>query len=294
MMYLFCREAVGDGGFQAELAHYSAIAEKGPARYMSTHLQMLGYHVSPQQDMEALLPRKMFVHVYPDDPHNHNACATVTYADTRRDGSGVICIDYADVYRGRRLRPDGRKGMRMYSRYGNIRQDEAFVDLGITGMRSIGVDYSGRSGAPCLVAIVDRVHGGGRKIWTWQLPKGSKEAPRDVQRTTFKGNSFTVLKADGASLHGIFVSGQRPVAEVRMTTMTGGGGSTSGKTLERPIHGVFAETQNKNADFFFVGTIQRGEPPEIRVSGQGIDAIVNVGGQQIRFDGEKIVFESKK
>jgi len=447
MMYLFCREAVGDGGFQAELAHYSAIAEKGPARYMGAYLQMFGYRVSPQQDMEQLLARKMFAHVYPDDngpraleingspsvgndlfaallpvvrkdwqpsmlwgwqrqagfdgddwsrlvdgqpilamlnypldmlpaepdgrmpltwqaddfgfyglrnrwrngddfvfqffarshyiggwnsgnagtfrlvglghdwavgstdrnrhrweesvvqlpddPHNHNACATVTYADTRRDGSGVISIDYADVYRGRRLRPDGRKGMRMYSRYGNIRQDEAFVDLGITGMRSIGVDYSGRSGAPCLVAIVDRVHGGGRKIWTWQLPKGSKEAPSDVQRTTVKGNSFTVLKADGASLHGIFVSGQRPVAEVRMTTMTGGGGSTSGKTLERPIHGVFAETRNKKADFFFVGTIQPGQPPEIRFSGQGLNTLVTVGSQQIRFDGEKIVFESK-
>jgi hypothetical protein len=67
MMYLFCREAVGNGGFQAELAHYSAIVEKGPARYMGAHLQMLGYHVSPQQNMEQLLPRKMFVHVYPDE-----------------------------------------------------------------------------------------------------------------------------------------------------------------------------------------------------------------------------------
>jgi hypothetical protein len=78
-----------------------------------------------------------------------------------------------------------------------------------------------------------------------------------------------------------------------MTTMTGGGGSTSGKTPERPIHGMFAETRNKKADFFFVGTIQSGQPPEIRVSGQGLNAIVTVGSQQIRFDGERILFESK-
>jgi len=447
MMYLFCREAVGDGGAQSELTHYSAIAEKGPARYMGAHLQMFGYHVSPQPDMEHLLPRKMFVHVYPyegepraleingspsvgnelfaallpvvrddwqpamlwgwqrhaefdgkdwsrlvesqpllamlhyplemqpqqpdkrlpitwraddfgfyglrnrwrdgddfvfqffarahylggwnagnagtfrlvglghdwavgstdrnrhrweesvvqlpDDRHNQNACASVTHVETHPDGSGVVSIDYTDVYSGRRLQPDGRKGMRMYSRYGNIRQNEAFIDLGITGMRSIGVDYSGRSGTPCLVAVVDRVQGGGRKVWTWQLPKGSKDSPGDIQRTTTDGNSFTVRKDDGATLHGAFATGQRPTAEVRMTTMTGGGGSTSGKTLERPIHGVFAESREKDAGFFFVGTIQPGEPPEIRTSGKGLAAVVTVGKQRIRFDGEKIVFEAR-
>ena len=67
MMYMFCREAVGDGGAQAELTHYSGIAEKAPARYMAAHLRMFGYHVSPQDDIESLLPRKMFVHVYPAD-----------------------------------------------------------------------------------------------------------------------------------------------------------------------------------------------------------------------------------
>jgi hypothetical protein len=181
--------------------------------------------------------------------------------------------------------------MRMYSRYGNIRQDEAFIDLGITGMRSIGVDYSGLSGAPCLVAIVDRIDGGGRKVWTWQLPRGSKELPGDVERTTTEGNTFTVRKDDGATLRGVFVSGQRPVAEVRMSKMTGGGGSSAGKTLERPVPGVFAETQDENASFFFVGTIQRGEPPQIRVGGDGLAITVTVGKQRVRYDGQKILFE---
>lgn len=446
MMYVFCREAVGDGGFQAELAHYSGIAEQAPARYMGAHLQMFGYHVSPQPDMEELLPRKMFVHVYPpdaepraleingtpkvgselfaallpvvaedrqpaalwgwhrhagfdgenwsslvekrpllallnypmemkpvepgrvlplcwraddfgfygfrnrwrdgddcilqvfakahyiggwnsgnagtfrlvglghdwatgstdrnrhrweesvvqlpDDPEiNQTACGRVTHVETRPDGSGVVSIDYTDVYSGRKMRPDGRKGMRLYSRYGNIRQDEAFVDLGITGMRSIGVDYSGRSGSPCLVAIVDQVRGGGRKVWTWQLPAGDKDSPGDVERTTTEGNSFLVRKNDGATLYGLFATGQRPVVEVRRTTMRGGGGSTAGKTLERPVHGVFAETRGNDAGFFFVGVLQGGPPPEIHVRGKGLDAVVTVGKQRIRFDGDKIVFE---
>jgi hypothetical protein len=77
-----------------------------------------------------------------------------------------------------------------------------------------------------------------------------------------------------------------------MTTMTGGGGSSSGKTLKRPVPGVFADTRDKNASFFFVGTIQPGEPPEIRVSGKGLAAVLTVGKQRVRFDGEKIVFES--
>jgi len=443
MMYLFCREAVGDGGFQAELTHYSGIAEKAPARYMSAHLQMFGYHVSPQADIESLLPRKMFVHAYPPDSDpraleingtpqvdnelfaalmpvvrepwkaavlwawhqhsgfdgrnwaalvekcpvlallnypldlqparpggrlpltwqardfgfyglrdrwrdgddficqvfakahyiggwnagnagtlrlvglghtwangstdrnrhrgeesvvqlpdnqdiNHGACGRVTRAEVEPDGSGVVSIDLSDVYSGRKMRPDGRKAMRLYSRYGNLRRDEAFIDLGITGTRSIGVDYSGLSGEPCLIAVVDRIQGGGSKVWTWQLPK---VPTGDVGRTTTSGTSFTLRKGDGARLHGVFATGQEPVVETRMTTMRGGGGSTSGKTLQRPVHGVFAISREKNADFFFVGTIGEGEQPDIRTSGQGIDTVVAVGKRQVRFDDGRIVFE---
>lgn len=444
MMYLFCREAVGNGGFQAELTHYSGIAEKAPARYMSAHLQMFGYHVSPQPDIESLLPRKMFVHAYPpgDDPRaleingtpkvdnelfaalfsvvqekwkpavlwgwhqhvgfagdnwdqlvekrpvlallhypldlqpaapdkrlpltwqaedfgfyglrnrwcdgddficqvfakahyiggwnagnvgtfrlvglghtwaggstdrnrhrgeesvvqlpgdsaiNHNACGRVTHAELHPDGSGVLSIDLADVYAGRKMRPDGRKAMRLYSRYGNLRRNEAFVDLGITGMRSIGVDYSGLCGEPCLIAIVDRIQGGSTKVWTWQLPK---EPSSDIDQTTTTGNSFTIHRDDGTRLYGVFATGQEPVVETRMTTMKGGGGSTSGKTLERPIRGVFATSGNANADVFFVGTIGDGPTPDMRVRGRGIDAVVTVGERRVRFDGGRIVFEA--
>jgi len=45
------------------------------------------------------------------------------------------------------------RGARLYERYGGVRQAEAFVDTGIRAVRSIAVDYSGASGAPCLIAI---------------------------------------------------------------------------------------------------------------------------------------------
>ncbi len=456
MMYLFCREAVGTGGFQAELTHYSGIAEKPPARYMSAHLQMFGTHVSPQEDIEALLPRKMFVHVYPEkkEPwaveingtpqlqnellaslypvvseklqpvvkwgwHKHTgftganwqalsetrpvlallyyplsikpaapsgymplawraddfgfygfrnrwrdandfifqvfakahyvggwnaanagtfrlvglghvwaagstdrnrhrweesvvqlpdnqdinttACGYVTYVHTEPDGSGVVTIDYTDVYCGRKLRSDGRKGMRLYSRYGTIRRDDAFVDLGIRGIRSVGVDYSGKSGAPCLVACVDRVEGGGGKVWTWQLPhpgkkKKKEDAPAgDVENTKTEGSRFLVRKPDGATFQGVFAGGHKPTAEVRMSSMKGKAGSSAGKTLKRPIHGIFAESGKETAAFFFVGTIQKGPPPEIHVRGKGLTSVITIGNRKVRFvekDGEhKIVFE---
>ena len=200
-----------------------------------------------------------------------------------------MSIDLTDVYAGRKMRPDGRKAMRLYSRYGNLRRDEAFVDQGITGMRSIGVDYSGLSGEPCLIVIVDRIHGGGPKVWTWQLPK---DPSSDGDRTSTTGHSFTIRKDDGARMYGVFATGQEPVIETRVTTMKGGGGSTSGKTLERPVRAVFAASGEQSTDFFFVASIGNGPPPEIRMSGRGIDTMVTVGKRRIRFDGEKILLEA--
>ncbi len=43
MMYLFCREAVGNGGFQSELTHYSAIAGKGLAAVMTVGKQRVRF-----------------------------------------------------------------------------------------------------------------------------------------------------------------------------------------------------------------------------------------------------------
>jgi len=450
MMYMFCREAVGTGGYTAELAHYGGIAEKGPARYAAAHRAVFGYDVSPKHEMADLLPRKMFVHAYPsegkpvaqeinstpnappelfaalfplvrekhrpavlwgwrrhagaaadgfpeavlggdpvraflhyplganpkppagilpltwqaptfgfyafrngwsggddfitqvflkahpiggwngpnagtfrvrglghvwaDGPTDRNrhrweesvvmlpenpeinasACGRLTHIQTMDDGSGIISMNLDDVYASRTKTARG-KGSRLYERYGGIRRDNAFVDTGIHGVRSIGIDYSGLSGAPCLLAVADRIRGGGRKVWVWQLhnpggKKGEKAdgGASDVDRTRTHANRFTVTQPDGATLSGTFVTGQQPVAKVRRTTMKGRAGSSAGKALDRPIHGVFVE--DDAGDFLVVVTIQRGDAPQVRVQGKGPNAAVSVGKRTVRFDGEKIVF----
>ena len=42
-------------------------------------------------------------------------------------------------------------------------------------------------------------------------------------------------------------------------------------------------------DFFVVITFQPTDPPQVKISGKGLDARVTVGRQTVRFDGEKII-----
>ena len=451
-MYVFCREAVGTGGFQGEVSHYSQIATRPPMRYDTAHCGMFGYDVSPLHDITEVVPRKMFVHLfrpegravaqeingYPEldcgffaiafpvlreewkpavlwawnytalaggkskDPAvasaeadpvhtflnypldmqpkppagimpltwradefgfygfrnawegkdefivqvflkahtiggwngpnagtfrvlglghiwawgtrdrnrcrweesvvmlpedtgiNQSACAILTHIATQPDGSGVLTMDFRDVYATAATDAGGRRA-RIYERYGNIRKDEGFKDSGIAGLRSLAVDYSGKSGAPCLLAIVDHITGGKKKIWTWQLvppSRGDRKSPADagdLGRTKVEGNTFTITKPDGATLAGVFATRHEVKAELRNMSMTGGAGSSAGKTLSRPIYGVFAEG---GGDFFVVITIQRGPAPAVKVDGEGLSAKVTVGKQTVRFDGQKIVLQA--
>jgi hypothetical protein len=66
IMYLLYREAVGTGGFQAEVAHYNKDTTDGPDRYATAFRHCFGYDVSPLPDMTHYLTRNAFVHVYPD------------------------------------------------------------------------------------------------------------------------------------------------------------------------------------------------------------------------------------
>ncbi|MFP4354803.1 MAG: hypothetical protein ACLFUJ_06725 [Phycisphaerae bacterium] len=440
MMYRFCRDAVGTGGASAELTHYSAIAERHPARYAGLHRRLFGYSVSPQQDMELLLVRKIFAHWYPKDgdpvaqeingspkadsdlfaallpvvpeeyreaalwawyrhadaepgnasalmdgypplallhfptdlqpkapqgvlpltwkapdfglfgfrsgyadgqeefiiqtfgkshyiggwnaPNagtfrvmglgrawtsaptdrnrhrweesvvmlpenpeiNDGAGAEVTHVKMYEDGSGVVSYNMNDVYAARKLRPDGRRAGRLYERYGDIRNPEAFADSGITGMRSIAVDYSKLSGADCLIAIVDRIDGGKSKTWLWQLPRGDA-----VGQIQVEGNRL-VWKRGQASMHGLFATGQKPAAQTMMTHMRGHAGSSAGKKLDRPIHVISAE--DADGRFFFVATIQSGQAPRMQVKGKGLDAVITIGKRIVRFDGKKIILDS--
>jgi len=66
LMYLLYREAVGTGGFQAEVGHYNKDTTDGPNRYATAHRQCFGYDVSPFPDITHYLTRNAFVYLYPD------------------------------------------------------------------------------------------------------------------------------------------------------------------------------------------------------------------------------------
>ncbi len=230
----------------------------------------------------------------PDDETNEHALGRVTYARSEPDGSGAVTFDLSDVYAAAQLDAKGQP-MRLYEKYGQVRIDSAFKPSGITGLRAFAVDYSGRSGAPCLFVVVDKISGGHQKLWMWRLndqvvdeKRGTVLEPSDLQYTTVRGNTACVARPDGTSMQLTFISppGIELAAEKRNIVYT--------KTYNRgqgimSAPGIYTRTDARDAEFFVVVTIQRGEPPAVKVSGRGMSATVTVGQQTVRFDGEKVI-----
>ena len=214
----------------------------------------------------------------PNDPVNTRGAGRVTYAEMEADGSGVVSIDLHDVYSG--------SAGALYELHGGVRFDENFEDLGISGLRSIGVDYSRKSGAPCLFVVVDTIRGGGTRTWAWQLlreyagkgGKGGEKTAEDYENVKLEGNRFTITKGD-KTLVGTFVAPGALDAEVVMRVKG---------TVSREPHPTLFATGGD--DFFVVATIQRGAAPRVSVEGEGLEAVVTVGDQVVGFDGTKVVF----
>jgi hypothetical protein len=255
----------------------------------------------------------------PQDEMNVGARGKVTFVDTNDNGSGVVSIDLSDVYTTPVVGEDGRV-VSLYDRYGDVPHTNAFGKSGITGMRSMGVDYSGKSGAACMVVIVDQIQGGKKKVWTWQLESKAESAgksqpdpkrkgwitfrgrsfnnPRNGQllfseskpikdddRIELHGNGFTFTQ-DDATMRATFVAPAKPRMELAEKAQyrdmpKGGVRRDSSKA-------IFAEGGDA---FFVVLTFQKGPAPKVQMlGGQDLDAKVRVGRQTVSFDGEKIVF----
>ena len=187
--------------------------------------------------------------------------------------------------------------MRLYEKYGNVRIEPSFKKTGITGLRAFAVDYSGKSGAPCVFVVVDKISGGNKKLWMWRLKDqvvdkktGAVLEPGDLEHTTVDGNAVTLARPDGTSMRLTFVSPAKfdLKAEKRKIVYTKTYNRGKG-TMSAP--GIYARTDAKDAEFFVVATIQRGNPPPVKVAGKGLKSTVTVGKQKIRFDGDKVVVE---
>jgi hypothetical protein len=148
-------------------------------------------------------------------------------------------------------------------------------------MRAVGVDYSGTAGAPALFAIVDKIEGGQKRQWLWHAAGGAQQVSPD-------GRTFSITQGD-ASLKGTLVApaGAKVIAAspiIEHLTLTE---DDAGYKVNSSGFIINAEP---GTSFFVVLTLQKGAPPEVVVeSGAGLDSVVRVGKQKVRFDGSKVV-----
>jgi hypothetical protein len=161
----------------------------------------------------------------------------------------------------------------------------------IKGWRAIAFDYSGKCGAPCLMAMVDRIEGGKRKEWVWPAPT-EDDGKQDVSVKT-EGNSF-VLDYGDAAMRGTFVA----PAKVVLSHRTGEGkimatSSQIAATFERNQIVARGETGTEGL-FIMVATFQRGAPPEVKVEGEGLGTVAYIGTRKVYIDGNRIVIGEEK
>ncbi len=132
-------------------------------------------------------------------------------------------------------------------------------DVGVTAMRAFAVDYSERSGAAGLYAVVDTVDGHSGHVW--RMATGA--------RPQVDGNRFTVERG-GARLSGIVAAPADAELDAQRDALR--------------IRG--------DGRFFIVMTLDDGdEAAPMRLTGEGLDARIEVGERTVRFDGEKIIIE---
>lgn len=152
-------------------------------------------------------------------------------------------------------RPDG-------SGVVSMKTDAVVEQMGISALRSFAVDYSGASGAPGLFVVVDNFTGAvngdrlSQKTWTMHT-EGT---------VILDGQRFTIESPSGATLTGTFVAPLGVQIQEEEGTISATGGN----------------------QFFVVMTVQKGAAPEVKISGTGLQAQVQVGGQTITFQKDRI------
>ncbi len=214
--------------------------------------------------------------------------------NARDDGSGAVSINMDQIYSPQRGVGRDR---------GGILPLEPLATGPITGLRALAVDYTGKSGASALIALVDKIEGGGERHWVWPLPN-SRGADVNVETGP---NSFTIHQGD-ASLHATFVCPTKQTVEAPGTLALMPTTIEIKKLeakLKRSDRAAFVpETQEASFDimatasagesFFVIMTLQRGDPPAVKVvENSGLDAVVEVGGQRVRFDGKSVIIADR-
>ena len=235
--------------------------------------------VSGSESRNGVRPQESVVWL-PQDQLKDGGCAQLTWLKTEPDGSGSMTFDLSHVY---------SKATDKYGLYDRnlIRNPEPMPPSEVTGLRALAFDYSGKSGAPCLMVMVDRILGGKEKLWAWQMPDADPKA-KTPTRPVFKSeaNSFTLsypnafLKATFAAPDGVKIVHAAENIQV--------GDPRHG--YHGPVDRVKATGADPGSgEFFVVITVQEKAAPQLEIQGRGLDAKVRAGKQTIRFDGRKII-----
>jgi hypothetical protein len=197
--------------------------------------------------------------------------AKTTDFQSQDNGSGRISMNLNDTYLARQKEENRELPLVDYS--GHLLQENT-LDLGIRGMRYFATDYSGVSGSPALFVVVDKLTGGGEKVWQMLVAQ--------EHQISISGKSFTITASDGTSLKGTFVTPKNVALyplEERKIEYKNLRGEAVLETLK--LNGI----QAKGGDsFFVVMTLQTGAAPNVEIKGEGLDAKVKVGEQMISLD----------
>jgi len=160
-------------------------------------------------------------------------------------------------------------------------------DAGISGLRSFAADYSGKASVPALFVVVDKIVGGKKKVWVFQLPKNFKEDDnKSGAELQIGDNAFTITQGD-ASLKATFISPSDVKIEIPPVPYKAHLASKTDDARIPALHVTGRDPQS--GDFFVVMTQQKGSAPIIEVKGKGLSSVVTVGEQTVRFDGQKII-----
>lgn len=226
----------------------------------------------------------------PDDDYQDGGRATKIAYQADANGGGSVHADLAMIYSGKKRQAHPKTGkMRALKATNNMFEllPKNLVDLGISGTRSVGVDYSGKAGAPGLFVIRDAVSGGGKKLWQWQIPE---DTPLSAVKTEERG--FTITQADGAHLRATFLSPTKLSIVVSSESISyvpaGDKYKRKPKKFSTPLRAVhvWAAGDDKEGDFLVVITLQRGNAPRVA----GTPTEFTVGKQTVTWTGSEFVF----
>jgi hypothetical protein len=220
----------------------------------------------------------------------------VTAWNGETNGSGYVTVDMNRVYsalsaaekqRLEKSREDVRIKIIGKSAVRNLPPRED--DPNIRGLRAAAADYSGKSGAPALFALVDKIEGGKKRLWLWHLPSGQDLSYKVLP----DGKSFQIAQGD-ATLTATFVApaSVKLHAAARMDDFVKDSMMLTGFDGYGVNHPGFAAEGEPGTSFFVVWTLQRGPAPEVKIEkGESLDSVVRVGERKVRFDGNRVVIE---